>query len=516
MMPAPTQLVSHNPADGTVLGTVAVADAVAVQAAIAAARAALPAWRELGASGRARHLRRLATELARSRHELATTLSHENGKPLGDAMAEVFSAAEFLSYYARHAGHMLADEPTQVLNPLLRNHKTYLTYEPKGVVGVISPWNYPLLLAMASITGALAAGNVVVHKPSEWTPLVALALQAAVRRAGLPAGVLEVVCGDGRTGAALVAGPVDHVCFTGSVATGRLVAAHCAERLITCTLELGGKDPALVLEPFDLEFTAQGVVWAAFTNTGQACASIERLYVPRARAAELTERIVARVRALRVGPGDRPTSQVGPLVNAQQLAKVAAQVEDAVARGARVLTGGKVLPGPGFWYAPTVLVDVTSDMLLLQEETFGPVLPILPYDDLAEAVRSANDSPFGLSATVWSSDLTRAEAIARRLETGSVWVNGGLDSYGNPATPRGGFKESGLGRVGGRRGLMDLVEPRLIDINRAGRTRLTWHVGSGRYEAFMEGGLRALHGDTVGERLAGAAQLLRNWLPRIL
>lgn len=504
------RLVSYDPATGEPLGEVPLSGPEEVQRAVEAARRALPAWQALGFRGRARHLMRLRDAIRDDFEAFAELLSRENGKPVPEAMGEVFSACEFLVYYAKNAHRFLKDQPLQVLNPILRNHRTYTTFVPKGVVGVISPWNYPLLLSMASISGALAAGNTVVHKPSEWTPLLAVHLDKLARKAGLPEGVLNVVTGDGSTGAALVEAPIQHVCFTGSVATGTKVARRCAEKLITVTLELGGKDPALVLSDADLDFTAHGVVWGAISNAGQTCAAVERLYVDRAIATPLTERIVALVERLKVGNGQEPGTEVGPIINANQLAKIEEQVNDAVAKGAKVLVGGRRLEGKGYFYAPTVLTNVTDDMLLMQEETFGPLLPIIEVDGLDEMVRRANDSSFGLSATVWGRDLELAEQVARRLEAGTVWVNTGLDSYGNPVTQRGGLKESGLGRVGGQIGLMEFVDAKLVDINRSGRYRVLWYPTWGGFKDFLTGSMQALHGATLGDRVGGALRLVRN------
>ncbi|HEY9855699.1 MAG TPA: aldehyde dehydrogenase family protein [Stenomitos sp.] len=504
------RLVSYNPATEEPLGEVPLAGPDEVARAVEAAHRAQPAWQALGFEGRARHLLRLRDALRDDAEAFSELLSQENGKPVPEAMGEVFSACEFLAYYARNAARFLKDQPIQVWNPILRNRKTYTTFVPKGVVGVISPWNYPLLLSMASISGALAAGNTVIHKPSEWTPLVAVHLDRLAKQAGLPEGVLSVLTGDGSTGAALVDAPIQHVCFTGSVATGKKVAGRCADKLITVTLELGGKDPALVLADAEIDFTAHGVVWGALSNTGQACASVERLYVDSAIAAPLTERIVELVKALKVGNGQETGTEVGPLINSSQLAKVEAQVADAVAKGAQVLVGGHRLDGKGYFYAPTVLTNVTDDMLLMREETFGPVLPILAVEGLEEMVARANHSSFGLNATVWGRDLAAAEQVAKRLEAGTVWVNTGLESFGNPVTQHGGLKDSGLGRVGGPIGLMEFVDDKLIDINRSGRYKVLWYPTWPGFKAFMAGSMQAMHGATLGKRLQGALQLLRN------
>ena len=512
-MPDPGQTIrSFDPGTGEFLGEVPRCGPEHALAAVAAARSALPAWRDLGYEGRGKALLRLRDKLRDDHRGIAELLSRENGKPLPDALTEVLSACEFLAYYAKHAGDFLKDRPIQVPNPILRNAKTFLAYQPKGVVGVITPWNYPLLLSMSSIAAALAAGNTVVHKPSEWTPLLAERLDRLAQEV-LPEGVLGLLTGDGSTGAALLETALDHVCFTGSVATGIVVARRAAEKLITVTLELGGKDPAVVMPDADLDFTARGVVWAAFSNAGQACASIERLYVPRSLMVGLSERILRRVEALSVGHGLEPGVEVGPIISEQQLAKIDAQVQDAIAKGATVLMGGHRLTREGTYYAPTVITDVTPAMTLMQEETFGPVLPLIPVDTVEEAIRLANDSPFGLNASVWGRDLQAAEEVARQLEAGTVWVNTGLDTYGVPQTPRGGFKLGGIGKVGGEAGLLELVESKLIDVNRSGRARPFWYPAGRGLVDFFTGSLMTLHGGSLRARVQGAMTLLRN-LPR--
>lgn len=507
---AAESLPSFDPATGEHLGTAPLAREAEVAASVARAREAFEPWRALGYAGRRRHLLAWRQALVEQADELARALTRENGKPLTEALQEVYSACEFLAYYAHHAERLLADEPIRIFNPLLRNRETLLTYEPRGVIAVISPWNYPVLLTMAELSGALATGNTVVLKPSEHTPLVTLALARTAASAGLPPGVLEVVTGDGRTGAALSAAEVDRVCFTGSVATGKVVARAAIDRLVPATLELGGKDPALVLEDADLDFTARGLVWGAFCNAGQACASVERVYVPRAIAAPLTAKILAHTARLVVGNGLDAATEVGPIISVAQLERIDAQVRDAVAHGARVLAGGQRLERPGQFYAPTVLADVTPAMAVMREETFGPVLPIQVVDSEAEMLRLANDSPFGLSATVWTRDLSRGKALARALRAGSVWINTGLASYGNPLTPRGGMKASGIGKIGGRLGLLEMVDAKLIDVADQGAAKAWWYPFWPNAYAFFRAGLTLLHDRRPRKRLAAAWQYLRS------
>jgi succinate-semialdehyde dehydrogenase/glutarate-semialdehyde dehydrogenase len=353
-------------------------------------------------------------------------------------------------------------------------------YRPLGVVGIISPWNFPWAIPLGEIVMALMAGNTVVLKPSELTPLVALKIGDVFRRAGLPAGALEVVTGDGSTGAALVEADVDKLMFTGSVATGRRVAEAAAQRLIPVVLELGGKDPMLVLADADIEQAASAAVWGAFANSGQACASVERCYVHESVADEFLRRVVEKTRALRQGVGE--SADVGAMSSERQLQTVEEHVRDAVARGARVLTGGGRAPqrpeqdanGQGFFHEPTVLTGVDHSMQAMREETFGPTLPVMVFQTEDEAIRLANDSPFGLTASVWTRDIRRGRKLAARIEAGTVMINEVLYTHGIAQTPWGGVKQSGLGRTHGRLGLLEMVAPYHIHVNRLTRLPDVW------------------------------------------
>jgi succinate-semialdehyde dehydrogenase/glutarate-semialdehyde dehydrogenase len=350
------------------------------------------------------------------------------------------------------------------------------------VVGIISPWNFPWAIPLGEVVMALMAGNAVVLKPSELTPFVGLKIADVFRRAELPEGLLEIMTGDGSTGAALAQARVDKIMFTGSVATGRRVAAAAAQTLTPVVLELGGKDPMIVLEDADLEAAASAAVWGAFANSGQACASVERCYVQEGIAERFTERVVALTRSLRQDIGTREGTDVGAMSSERQLRTVEEHVADAVARGARVLAGGGrprssssgVAPQGGTFHEPTVLTGVTHEMSVMREETFGPVLPLMTFGTEEEAVRLANDSPFGLTASVWTNDIARGKRLAARIEAGTVMVNEVLYTHGIAQAPWGGVKQSGLGRTHGRLGLLEMVAPYHIHVNRLARFQDLW------------------------------------------
>lgn len=460
------RLAVHDRSTGAVVAELKVDDADAVAAAAARARAAQPGWAALGAKGRARLLRRARRALVRDRAAVLERLERETGKARFDVVGELLGVCLDLGGLARRAPRWLRRERVST-RPLL-GKRGYVVYRPRGVVGIISPWNAPLTLALGDALPALLAGNAVLIKPSELAPL-AVQRACAALNAVLPAGVLQVLIGAGATGAALV-DHVDLVCVTGSPETGRRVMARAAERLTPVLLELGGKDPMIVCADADLDRAAAAAAWGGCLMTGQVCMSVERVYVEAAVAEAFTARLVERVRALRTG-ANGPAAEIdfGPFTSPRQIETVERHLADAVARGARVLAGGaRVGEGPARCFAPTVLVGVDHSMAIMREETFGPIVPVMAVADVEEAIRLANDSAYGLNASVWTRDVARGIAIAERLETGNACVNECVLSAGVPALPFGGVKQSGIGtRHGGAEGLRQfcvrqalLVEPR--------------------------------------------------------
>jgi acyl-CoA reductase-like NAD-dependent aldehyde dehydrogenase len=439
-------ILVENPATGETIATVPDLDADAIAAMAARGRAAQPGWEAFGFAGRGRVMRRAQKWLMDNSEQVISTIVSETGKTYEDAeFAEIAYSANAFGFWAKEASSYLADERVKSAQILLKGKKLILRYRPLGVIGVIGPWNYPLTNSFGDCIPALMAGNSVILKPSEVTPLTSLLLAEGLRECGLPEGAFQVATGRGATGAALI-DHVDMVMFTGSTRTGRKVAEEAAKRLIPCSLELGGKDPMIVLCDADLERAANLAVYYSMQNAGQTCISIERVYVEEPVYDEFVAKVSEKVRALRVGKPEGPGSvEVGAITFPPQLETISEHVQDAVQKGARVLTGGQRVAGSGRFYEPTVLVDVDHTMKIMTDETFGPTLPIMKVSDVEEAVRLANESPYGLGASVFTRDTERGEAIARRLEAGAANVNDALVNYTALELPMGGAKASGLG-----------------------------------------------------------------------
>ncbi|WP_084525930.1 aldehyde dehydrogenase family protein [Nocardia vaccinii] len=446
------EIAVRNPATGEVVGSVPAQSAGEVAAAVRELRLYQAEWEALGASGRKKWLLKLQDWLIDNTDQLADVVQSETGKPRVDALIDSSFAVDLLGYYARRAGKFLADEHPSPHSPLARVKRLTTVYRPYPVVGVITPWNFPLAMPALDVIPALAAGAAVLLKPSEVTPLSALELARGWAEIGAPP-VLTVVTGGGETGAAVV-DSVDYVQFTGSTATGKRIAAACAERLVPYSLELGGKDPAIVLADADIDRAAYGVAFGGLFNSGQVCISVERVYVEAPIYDEFVEKLTAHVRDLRQGAdGREPENELGAMANEAQKAIVTRHIQDAITKGAKVLTGGKAT-GVGTFFEPTVLVDVDHEMTCMTEETFGPTLPVMKVADEAEAVALANDSIYGLSASVWTGDKSRGERVARQLNAGAVNINDVFANLFNFALPMGGWQQSGVGaRWGGAEGL---------------------------------------------------------------
>jgi acyl-CoA reductase-like NAD-dependent aldehyde dehydrogenase len=501
------KIVSVNPATGEALREFESATEAEVHAAVVRAHVAQPAWNELGVPKRITILHNFQQLLHEGKSEIADLITSEAGKPCVEALlTEVLVVLDAARFCIENAYNFLREEAVPHGNLAMKAKAGRILREPYGVIGIISPWNYPFSIPATESLSALVTGNAVVLKPSEFTSLCALKLASLFYEAGVPKDIFQVIVGDGATGSALVNAEIDKLIFTGSVSTGKRIAQVAASRLLPVVLELGGKDPMIVLDDADLDVVSSGAVWGAFVNAGQACLSVERCYVHRSVYEPFVDACVRKTKQLRVGPGTNREIDLGPMIHERQLLNVESQIEDARAQGARVLVGGRRLPdlGPSF-YSPAVLVDVTQQMRIMREETFGPVLPIMAFDDDDEAVRLANDSEYGLAASVWTRNRARGEAIALRIHAGTVMVNDVVACFGISEAPHGGVKASGIGRTHGKFGLEEMVRTKYLDSDRLPGLKRVWWYGYGAgFSRQMDGFLDLQFAQGLGERLRGA------------
>lgn len=451
----------YDPASGEKLAEVPDMGAIETRRAIAAAEAAWPAWRELTAKQRSAILRKWYELIVAHADDLALLMTSEQGKPLAEARGEVLYAASFVEWFAEEAKRAYGD----VIPQTIAGQRLLVLKQPVGVCAAITPWNFPCAMITRKVAPALAAGCTVVVKPAEQTPLTALALAVLAERAGFPAGVFNIVTGSAQNaaviGGELTANPtVRKLSFTGSTEVGRLLMAQCAPTLKKISLELGGNAPFIVFDDADVDAAVAGAMASKYRNTGQTCVCANRLLIQEGVYEEFAQKLAAKVAELKVGAGTEAGVNLGPLIDAQALAKVEAHIDDAVAKGARVLTGGHRHAKGGTFFEPTVLADVTPEMRCAREETFGPVAPLFRFKDEAEAIRLANATEYGLAAYFYARDLGRVWRVAEALEYGMVGVNVGL--IANEAAPFGGVKQSGIGREGSKYGLEEFLEIKYV------------------------------------------------------
>ena len=509
---AAERIASINPATGETIAWVEATSPHQVASIVARARLAQADWARRSLAERSAFLNALRKQMFATRDALADAVVRESGKPRAEALfSDIFVSLDTTAYLAANAEKMLAAERIPHHNIAAKAKTGELRYEPLGVIGIISSWNYPLAIPLGQIIPAVVAGNAVVCKTSDFTPQCGVLIEKLFNDVWIPEKSRHRDQGGAEVGCALIDAAPDKICFTGSVESGRRVAEACATRLIPTVLELGGKDAMIVLSDANLEIAASGAVWGSFTNCGQVCLSVERIFVEQDIAEKFAALCVEKTKRLRLGPGTDPATDVGPLIRPQHVQRMTALIEDAVARGARVLCGGNPRPDLGTnFFEPAVIIDVDSASRLFQEETFGPILAIQRVTNADESIKRANDSRFALAASVWTADAARGHAIAAQLNAGSVMINDAISYYAIAEAPHGGCGLSGWGRAHGKTGLLEMAQTKYINVDRTpGRAKPWWFRYGADLEKAADAFLQFQYAPSLAARLRNARAALQ-------
>ncbi|MBI3590878.1 MAG: aldehyde dehydrogenase family protein [Candidatus Melainabacteria bacterium] len=434
-----------NPATGEEIFTAKATSETEIKEIIQRAKESFLLWSSMTVDKRIDYLKKIYELIIKDKDKIAEIITKNTGKPLSESyLTEIASCLQIMEYFIKK-GHELLNEKSISLGKLYPTKKSFLSYEPYGVMAIIEPWNYPFYLPMSAITKTLLAGNTFIFKPSSKVSLVGKLIYEILLEAALPQGVANIVYGGSEAAEVLISSGIDKVIFTGSVEIGKKIAESCAKKLLPVSLELGGKDPAIVFKNTNLDYACEGVLWGAISNCGQACASIERVYVESEIYNDFIDKITSLVKELKIGNGIDDEIDVGPLIDKEQVEKIEEHIKDALNKGARLHTGGKRIPGSGFFFEPTVLSNVNHSMKIMTEETFGPVIPIMKFESIEEAIRLANDTRYGLASSIWTGETGNVKNIANKLNCGTVWVNDSLFLQAHPACPWQGYKDSGYG-----------------------------------------------------------------------
>jgi acyl-CoA reductase-like NAD-dependent aldehyde dehydrogenase len=503
---------SIDPATGRVIANFEKTSPLAVSQLMAKARAAQLSWAGRSIDERRKLIGALQRRILRDRDILADAVVRESGKPKVEALfADVFVSLDTAAYFAKNGVDSISPERVPHHNIAAKAKFGTIFYEPLGVVGIISSWNYPLAIPLSQAIAAVAAGNAVLCKTSDFTPECGAHIEKLFRDASLPPDLVTVLQGSGEVGQALIEARPDKVFFTGSVFTGKHVAEACARHLIPSVLELGGKDAMLVLRDADVDVASSAALWGSFTNCGQVCLSVERLFVEQPIAEVFVRRCVEKTQKLRLGPGSDAATDIGPLIRPQHVQRMGDLLSDAVQHGATIVCGGRPRPelGPNF-FEPTILTGVNKSMLLFQDESFGPIMAIQIVQDAQEAIRLANDTEFSLSASVWTADPAIGKSIARRLRTGTVMVNDLISSFAIAEAPHGGRGLSGWGRTHGKAGLAEMVYAKYVDVDRLPKTAKPWWFRYGPdLQKAADAFLKFEFSGTLGARISNARAALK-------
>lgn len=513
--PRKDTIQSINPATLEVNAEIEVTYPDEIPGIMAAAREAQSEWAKLPYRKRLEYLHAANRLMLDNLDDIARTITLDNGKPLLEAVnSEIYPVFDMLAFCASDAPKALRPEKLKnAIFPISRLESENV-FQPLGVIGIISPWNFPFAIPMTQIIPALAAGNAVIFKPSEFTPLVGDAIKNVFEHINLPKGLFNVIQGLGTDlGDPLLDAKPDKLIFTGSVPVGKHLMERASRNLTPIALELGGKDPFVVLEDADIERASSAAVWGAFVNAGQVCASVERVYVHEKIAAEFIDKVVAKTQKLRIGNGVDQGIDMGPMINERRIATVEAHIADAKAKGARVLAGGSRVAGlSGWFFEPTVLVDVNHTMDCMMEETFGPTLPIMTFKDENEALALANDSQYGLLSSVWSRNIRHAQSFAARIQAGTVVVNDCLFTYGFAQCPWGGVKNSGIGRTHSVHGLLEFVNIKNITTSKGLlQEDIWWYPYSHKKYEGMKAGLKSLYCDGLTCKAGGILDIMKSF-----
>ncbi len=453
-----TPIVVKSPSTGEVLSTINSFTEEEAKDAIKRAKEAQAKWQEVPLNERIKILKRFQHILVKETDDVCKIIASENGKPMQEALqTEILPINILTGYFLKRAKKLLADKKIPI--SLIKYRKSFINYRPRGIVLVISPWNYPFSIPTGTIIMGLLAGNAIIHKPASLTPLIALKTRELFDKAGLSPDLYQVIPSSGALGSKMIEMGVDYVNFTGSTQVGLKISEMCGRLMIPCSMELGGKNPAIVCEDADIKRAAATIVFGGLTNAGQTCASIGRVYAHETVYEKIVQQVVERVKKFRIGNSMEKEVDIGPIVDKSQLDIIETHIKDAVSKGAKILVGGKRVEGSGQFFEPTVLVNVTDDMLVVNEETFGPVIPIMKFDSYKDAIYKSNNSVYGLTAYIFSENRKHAQAIAKKIQAGTVMINDALITFGIPETPWQGVKMSGTGRTHSDEGFLHLCYP---------------------------------------------------------